>query len=264
MSHVVGKIGYVGPMIAHPVSATILPEKRSNLNWDWKDVPIGDGDAIPGGATLASHGFACLPHESSIAEFDDGLAWGPHYREEVTDFITRMTGATDVTVLGSRLGDARLGGARGTVDFCHNDFTAASVGGHVHDLDPERAEERLSRRFAIYNVWRLVSPPPQSKPLAVCDATSVAIADLVPGQTHWGPPDEEVYRQNALFRYNPAHRWYFYPKLERDRVLIWAGFDSDPAFPSIVPHAAFVNPDCTDPSARRISVDCRAYVFFDS
>ena len=46
-------------------------------------------------------------------------------------------------------------------------------------------------------------------------------------------------------------------------VLIWAGFDSDPRFPSIVPHCAFENPNCTDPAACRVNVDTRAYAFFD-
>ena len=46
-------------------------------------------------------------------------------------------------------------------------------------------------------------------------------------------------------------------------VLIWAGFDSDPRYPSIVPHCAFENPECTDPAACRVNVDTRAYAFFD-
>ena len=36
-SHVFAKLGYVAPMIAYPVSATIWPEKRSNLVWDRRE-----------------------------------------------------------------------------------------------------------------------------------------------------------------------------------------------------------------------------------
>jgi hypothetical protein len=251
-------------MVAEPISAVVEPEKRSNLAWDWRDVPIHDGRAIPGGATLEKHGFTCIRHRTEIAEFDDSMDWAPRYKKEIANLIQRISGASEVILPlrgGPRVGSSKLSGGRGTVGFCHNDYTAASVGRHIAEIDPERAEERLAKRFAIYNVWRLVSPLPQSKPLAVCDATTVAAADLVPGQTHYF---DDVYYQNALFRYSPAHRWYYYPDLHKDEVLIWAGFDSDPRFPSIVPHAAFDNPACTDPAAYRINVDCRAFAFFDS
>lgn len=263
-AQVVARLGYVAPMVAYPVSATIHPEKRSNLKWDWRAVPIHDAAGIPDGATLERHGFTCAAHVSAVPDFDESHDWVPSYSDELAGFIQAMSGAAEVVVSAVGLGSTRLAGGNGTVGFCHNDYTAASVGRHIADLDAERAEERLAKRFAIYNVWRLVSPPPQSTPLAICDSTSVAIADLVPGLTHWGPPDEEIYHQNALFRYNPSHRWYYYPDLNRDQLLIWAGFDSDPRFPSIVPHAAFDDPECNDPAAYRTAVHGRAYAFFDS
>ena len=262
---VVAKLGYVAPTVAYPVSATIDPEKtRSNLKYDWREVTIRDGAAIPGGAQLATHGFTCQPHVSKVRHFDQSEDWFAPYIAEMIALAKAMTGAAQVEVAALGLGSTRLGGGNGTVPFCHNDYTAASVGRHIAELDPAKAEARLAKRFAVYNMWRLVSPPPQSKALAVCDSTSVAIADMMPGLTHWGPPDEEVYHQNSLFRYNPAHRWYWYPELTRDQILIWAGFDSDPRMPSIVPHAAFDNPECDDPAAYRTAVHGRAYCFFDT
>lgn len=263
-STVSARIGYIAPTIAYPVSASIYPEKRSNLKWDWREVPIHDAAEIPGGATLESHGFTCVPHVSAVQDFDEGYSWLADYMQELEGLIGQLTGAPDVVATATGLGSTRLSGGNGTVGFCHNDFTAASVGRHIAELDAERAEERLSKRFAVYNVWRLVSPPPQCKPLAVCDPNTVAISDLLPSMTHWGPPDEEVYHQNSLFRYNPAHRWYYYPELNRDQVLIWAGFDSEPRYPSIIPHAAFDNPDCSDPEAYRTAVHGRAFAFFDA
>lgn len=262
-SKVLARLGYVAPTVAYPVSAAMEPEKRSNLRWDWREVSVSDGDDIPGGATLRTHGFTCRPHKTAIDTFDESYGWLAAYTAELTELVKAMTGAQDVVVRDVGLGSTRLTGGNGTVNFCHNDYTASSVGRHVAAIDPDRAEARLAKHFAVFNLWRLVSPPPQSVPLAICDPTSVAIADLMPGMTHWGPPDEEIYHQNSLFRYNPSHRWYYYPRLDRDRVLIWAGFDSDPRFPSIVPHAAFDNPECSDPESYRTAVHGRAYVFFD-
>ena len=48
-----------------------------------------------------------------------------------------------------------------------------------------------------------------------------------------------------------------------DEMLICAGYDSDPVMPSIVPHGAFDDPNCTDPDAIRSNIDTRVYVFFD-
>lgn len=263
-SHVMARLGYVAPMIAEPVSAVIEPEKNSNLIWDWREVPIHDGRTIAGGAKLETHGFTVLKHRTQVPAFDETQDWKPRYRREMEDFIQQMSGAAEVVLPangGPRLGSTRLSGGSGTVSFCHNDYTAASVGRHIAALDPDRAEERISKRFAIYNVWRLVSPPPQSKPLAVCDPTTIAIADAVPGQTHYSG---DTFHQNMLLRYNPAHRWYYYPDLQIDEVLIWAGFDSDPSYPSIVPHGAFDNPHHTGPDACRVNVDVRVFCFFDN
>lgn len=63
------ELGYVAPTVAYPVSATINPEKRSNLNWDWREVAIHDASQIPGDAQLESHGFTCVEHAGAVTEF---------------------------------------------------------------------------------------------------------------------------------------------------------------------------------------------------
>ena len=260
------KLGYVAPTVAYPVSAVIHAERRNNLRWDMREVEIRDADEIPGGARLESHGFTCVEHASCVTDYDEAGSWLEPYAAEMAELARSLTGAGEVVVsaIGLGFGSTRMSGGNGTVGFCHNDYTAASIGRHIHEIDPDRAGERLSKRFAVYNMWRLVSPPPQSRPLAICDPNTVRIADLMPSMTHWGPPDEEVYHQNSLFRYNPAHRWYHYPELTEGKIIVWAGFDSDPRFPSIVPHCAFDNPDCDDPQAYRTAVHGRAYCFFDA
>jgi hypothetical protein len=255
---VCGVIGYVAPMTVYPTSS-YDPAKR-NMKYDWREVPIHDAHEIPGGATLERHGFTTLPCEMSEVDLDAGEDWGPGFTREAVSLIQRMTGASDVVPSPPRGASTKYSGPAGTIDFCHNDYTGASIGTFVVELDPAKAEARLARRFAVYNIWRLISPLPQSRPLAICDASSVAAADVVPSQTHY---TGDIYRQNALFRYNPAHRWYYYPNMRKDEILVWAGYDSDPRFPSLVPHVAFDDPTCTDPKAYRSNIDMRLYVFFD-
>jgi len=135
------KIGYVAPMIPYPVSAAADPETRANMIWDWREMPIRSGRSIPGGATLEQHGFAVVPHRSAITNFDERRDWAAAYAREVEALIQQISGATKVIIPqvrylhdgtvtempAVRLGSTRLTGGAGTVDFCHNDFTAASV-----------------------------------------------------------------------------------------------------------------------------------------
>jgi len=171
-----------------------------------------------------------------------------------------MTGQSDVVANHAAPRSTRFKDSDGTIDFVHNDYTGGSIGIFINELDPARAEQRLAKRFAVYNIWRMVSQPPQSRPIALCDPGSIRIADGVPSQTYYSG---ERYEQNFLLRYNPAHRWYYFPDMTPDEMLIWTGYDSDPSMPSIVPHGAFDNPNCTDPNAIRSNIDTRVYVFFD-
>ena len=66
-----------------------------------------------------------------------------------------------------------------------------------------------------------------------------------------------------MFRYSPRHRWYYYLDLRNDETLVWCGYDSDPDFPSIVPHAAFKDPSVEDPAAERTNVHGAVYAFFE-
>jgi hypothetical protein len=213
---ILATIGYVAPMIVPPVSAPV--PSRNKMKYDRREMPVYDGHAIPGGARLDTHGFACLRHEMSPVDFDDGSEWRERFTQEATEFVRRMTGASDVVTRSVAPRSTRYSDSAGTIDFCHNDYTGASIGSFIAEIDPDRAEERLSKRFAVYNLWRLLSPPPQNRPLAVCDATTVAGADVVPSQTY---THGENYYQNALFRYNPRTAGIIIPRCAPTRC--WSG-----------------------------------------
>jgi hypothetical protein len=243
--------------------------KLSNIVWDWREVPIRDARSIPGGATLQKHGFTTLTHRTAVTNWN-GDAWQDQFLREAAAIVQRATGASEVAVTrNSRRSESpfvmrssRQAGMGPPVSFCHNDYTPGSAPRHLAADYPDRAPALFAKRFAIYNLWHLISPPPQSYPLALCDATSVAAADLVACEAYGADDRRSALSENSMFRYNPAHRWYYYPDLRTDETLIWCGYDSDPSFPSIVPHAAFRDPACTDPAAERTSVDGAVYAFF--
>jgi hypothetical protein len=239
--------------------------------WDFRDVPIHDARAIPGGATLKKNGFTTLPHHPAIDSWE-GDDWRGPYMEEIADLVKSATGATEVLPTRNSGRSESPFGLRSSkydphgfpIAFIHNDFTSGSGPRHLAKDYPERAQSSYGKRFAIYNVWHLLSPPPQSYPLAICDPNSLRVSDLVPGEARFGQKDSQgVWGENSMFRYNPAHRWYYYPDLRNDETLIFCGYDSDSSNPSIVPHASFRDPSCQKPGAERTCVHGTVYAFFN-
>ena len=53
------------------------------------------------------------------------------------------------------------------------------VGAHGGHVRPRGRPRRGTARYAMYNLWRTVTPPPQDFPLAVCDAQSITTDDEV-------------------------------------------------------------------------------------
>lgn len=142
----------------------------------------------------------------------------------------------------------------------HNDYTDASAVKRLHDLlPPAEAERRAQSRFAIVNVWRSIAGPVLTSPLACCDAATIDTGDLVAAERR--APDRIGELQ--LVRWNPAHRWYYFPEMQRDEVLLIKTFDSATdgrARRSI--HTAFANSLAPPNAAARESMESRLMVFF--
>jgi len=80
----------------------------------------------------------------------------------------------------------------------------------------------LQHRFAEINVWRPIRRPVESTPLAVCDARSIDPVDFVPTDFVYREKVGEVYR----LVYNPKHRWFYFPGLECNEVILLKCYDS--------------------------------------
>ncbi len=92
----------------------------------------------------------------------------------------------------------------------------------VRDHLPEdEAAARLRQRFAIINVWRALDVV-ERLPLALCDARTIAPDDLVPSDLVYRDKVGETYSVVA----NPAHRWFYFPRLRADEVLLLKIYDS--------------------------------------
>ncbi len=143
-------------------------------------------------------------------------------------------------------------------------------------LPPEEVQDALTGgRFAIINLWRSIVPEPiEMNPLALCDASKVMPEDLVVFEIHYA----DRIGENYFAKYNPNHKWWFYPKMNKTEALLIKQWDSagglaktdgkepDISFPdspcTFSFHSAFENPQTTDDAPDRWSMEVRCIALF--
>jgi hypothetical protein len=238
--------------------------RRSSGTLEWLRVNVRDGRPLAGDFSLDKNGFVFVKHDTTVQDFFDKQQLESVYYPEVAQLIKRLSGADRVVVFDHTLrsGDeaereAKL--VREPVLWAHNDYTEWSAPQRVRDLLPQEAETLLARRFAIIQVWRAISRPIQSNPLAIADAGSVAFDDMIIAERRYPNRVGQTYR----LRYNPAHRWFYFPQMRRDEALVFKVFDSEKdGRARFTAHTSFNDPGTPPGAPPRQSIEARALAFF--
>lgn len=230
-----------------------------------REVTIHDARRMQPPASLDGEGFTLVPHTSQVNDFYTLESDQEAYEAEIVERVLAASGGTEAMVFDHTLrSDSRdIRGrhlTREPAAVIHNDYTDASAVKRLRDLLPaQEAEARLEHRFAIVNVWRSIAGPVLNSPLALCDASTLEPADLVASERRAKDRTGEL----ELVRWNPAHRWYYYPEMVRNEALLIKTFDSvgdGRARCSI--HTAFHNPLAPPDAPARESMESRLLVFF--
>ena len=238
---------------------------KIGADFEEREVTIHDARKLPVPASLDREGFALFSQDTGVADFYALERDRETYEAEISELVLSVTGASETLVFDHTLrSDSReVRGAhaiRETASVIHNDYTDASAATRLRDLVPvEAAEQRLGQRFAIVNVWRSIKGAVVSSPLACCDAATIAAADLVASERR----AQERIGELELACWNPAHRWYYYPDMQRSEVILLKTFDSAKdgrARRSI--HTAFDNPRAPADAPPRQSMESRLLVFY--
>jgi hypothetical protein len=215
--------------------------------------------------SLDRQGFRLVRQQTAVHDFYDREEVEKVYYPEIEVLLKEATGAEKVVVFDHQVRNIELSkqgerNAREYVRMVHNDYTAKSGPRRVRDhLPAAEAEERLHHRFAEINVWRPIRGPIESTPLAVCDAQSIDPKDFVPTDLVYRDKVGEVYR----FTYNAQHRWSYFPRLERDEVILLKCYDSkEDGRARFTAHSAFDDPTSPPDAAPRESIEVRALVFW--
>ena len=235
-------------------------------SYEMKEITIHDGRPTADQLDMEVQGYAFLKYDTAVTNFTDDDQVRDIYYPELERLLLAETGAEKVVIFDHtiRIGDPEKREALGVRDpvlSAHNDFTDRSAPARVRDLlPPAEAEKRLKRRFTSVNVWRPLTGPVKTDPIAICAWDSIGENDLIPAERNYGNRIGGILN----LAYNPAQKWTYFPDMERDEIILLKCFDSElDGRARWTAHAAFEDPNGPDPSLpARESIEVRTLIFY--
>ena len=231
---------------------------------DPRQVTIRNGRHHARGFTLERNGFHFIHHDTAVGNFFDEAEVRAAYYAEMEALVKAESGASRVVVFDHtlRTADDELREARKireVVSRVHNDYTEWSGPQRVRDLLPDEADELLRRRFAIIQVWRPTRHPVETFPLAICDARTLSLEDLVVSERRYPNRVGQTY----AITYNPEHGWYWFPRMQRNEALVFKVYDSlRDGGARWTAHTAFRDPTSPPNALPGESIEIRTLAFF--
>jgi hypothetical protein len=230
------------------------------------EMPVRNGRPLRHTFKLDVHGFVFADDETKVKDFTDEAERDRVYDPEVQALVRRHSGASEVIVFDHTLrvsdeAGQKAVGARPTVKGVHNDYTERSAPRRLREIvgDAE-AERRLAKRWAIIQVWRPIRGTVLIDPLGICDGRSIPRKGFILVERRYRYRTGEVYH----IAHDPAHEWFYFPKMTRNEALVFKVYDSDESQPSrFTAHSAFDDPDTPANAPARESIETRTFAFFD-
>ncbi|HXA92069.1 MAG TPA: CmcJ/NvfI family oxidoreductase [Steroidobacteraceae bacterium] len=255
----------------------VAPGAESNTGlYEPHRVLVRNGRPLQAEFSLDVQGFVLDRHSSSVADFRDKAQVDARYPAEVEQIVRRLTGADLVIPLGwvRRTAGPTAAGVQPPASDVHVDMVQDRADRLARQLYVKVAPEGPQyRRFIATSLWRAFSVPPQDWPLTVCDARSVAAEEGVPNTMvvvdALPPPEaipehlpgEDQLPAAYVFHYSARHRWWYFPHMTRDEVILLKLHDSDHSRAWRVPHTAFHDPTYPNAPARE-SIEYRTVAYF--
>jgi hypothetical protein len=243
------------------------------------------------GLSLDRNGFTLIRHDTKVTNFRDADQVRRVYYAEIEKLVRELTGAVKVIPFGDVLrsddadkhelvlpeggidpdrvfiDSARQGATvppmqvHDTANNPHIDFNEKTLRRMAAPMLGDEAPKFAGKRVAMINLWRGLRTV-ERKPLAVCDASTVTDEDLVLGLIGTRPEDPGDFLEGFNVAYSPKHRWYYYPRMKPEELLVFKLCDSDGSKPQLTAHAAFDDPSSPPNAAPRQSIEIRTIVFF--
>ncbi len=265
---VTAELNYLAPSADKPRTYAFDPppgEPKSTALPEPHQVPIFDARLIAQNFSLDREGFALVRHPTRVKNFHDDEEVRAVYYPAAEAFIRATLKADRVVIFDHTVrkrvegaADIRGAGPRQPATRVHVDQTVVSGANRVREHLPEEAEALLKGRVQVINLWRPIRGPLRDSPLAMADGTTVAADDLVASDLIYPNRRGETYS----VKYNPGHRWFYFPEMTLDEALLLKCYDSaTDGRTRFAPHTAFVDPTTPADAPLRESIELRTLVF---
>ena len=271
------KFGYISPN-SKVNRRFVCPAREVNTGkYEEHEVVIHNARLAGENFSLETHGFQLVKHHTKVNDFYNLEQVNAIYPQEIKQLLLELTGGDLVLDLGTTLRSSQ--NPRGTIQpaalEAHVDYNEASSK-RLADRMLEQAghSDFKYSRFMAINLWRVINDPPQDWPLALCDGRSVGredgignvmvrvdeIPDLETMLT-MDIPNEDQLPTAFLFLYTPHHRWFYFPNMTPDELLVFKLYDSEETGAWRVPHGSFHDTTYPDANSRE-SAEIRTVVYF--
>jgi len=267
-------LAYLAPTTERPYNYMYEPPAgtaRENCEYRLSPVRINDARAMASPPSIHVEGFELWDAPTKVADFTDEDAIRNRYYAEAAELAKYITGADHAHIFDhqvrhreagrpnltfGRHGDGRRPGAAGRI---HNDYSEASGQKRFEILPLDETVRARAQRFAIVNIWRSIAGKIVDTPLAVCDARSISVKDLVVTDLYFRDRSGE----NYLVQESSRHRWAYFSEMDVNEALVFKQYDSQVnGVARFTPHSAFDLPDIPSDAPLRQSIEIRCLVTY--
>lgn len=280
----VGAVRYVRPLAEDPENHSIEGVMRKHK------VQIHSARELTGSPIelLAERGFSTIEFRSSVADSLGSIQNPLGFREDKTpqsNFTTQVRDRYKSEVeqllcklLGARHCFTRFHLIRHGQKTTKGVETILNYGNFVHSDFAENvlcdaaqylqrcglsADEADNSDVVYINVWQPIVYPVEQNPLAVLDVSSFDPAQIRLGDERVfperkGTPGEQIV---SLVPHNRSHRWFYYPAMRPDELLLFVQLDSRHPNRHVF-HTSFVDNDALPNARPRKSIELKCVCTF--
>ncbi|MDH3679015.1 MAG: hypothetical protein OEV40_03600 [Acidimicrobiia bacterium] len=231
----------------------------------YREVVVHDARIAGDGLGVDTSGFTLCTHSTTAAGRDRARV-RRDYHPAMLDLVRQLAGATRTYLLADLVrtedqSNFNYAYAR----FVHCDYHPDNLERMSRDLLARNdVEPENSWTYAWYNTWQPFDNVVRQNPLAVLDVRSIAPGDIIPYRyTGYARSADDPGGLVSAPVYNPDHRWYYYPEMTPDEVLLTKQLDPRPGRAAQCPHTSFVDDSQPADVPPRRSIETRILAVFE-
>ncbi len=232
-------------------------------NTAFQDVQMRDARPMlaAGECELDVCGFTLTRFANGIRDFRDEDEVKRSYYPGIERLVERTTGAHRAFVRSHLIRtETPVDFNDGYARFVHCDYNVKRlVEMSEAVLEQHGVEPQPNWDYVWYNTWQPFDNPAIRNPLSFIDWRSLPADDVIDYYYTGRNQDSLV----AAPVYNPDHRWYYFPDMTPDEILVFKQMDGRPGVSVYCPHTSFDIPSLPEDVPPRRSIEMRMLAVFE-